>query len=1277
MSSNRSPTMAPPSSSAARGAGVNPLQSRHAPNNQYGVRTTTAANGKVASSATAASSSKAYHGSAQPSTRAHPARQAPRPPQQQQQQQAPASQPAASQPRPQPQSRLEREKKKDYKDPPNIGPWQLGKLIGQGASGRVRLAQHAQTGQQAAVKIVPRQLLASSRMSLGEMSQKQDKLTLGIEREIVIMKLIEHPNLLGLWDVYETSKELFLVMEYVAGGELFDHLVAKGRLRPHEARAYFRQIIFGVDYCHRFNICHRDLKPENLLLDGSKRVVKVADFGMAALQPVERMLETSCGSPHYASPEIVSGKSYKGSASDIWSCGIILFALLCGRLPFDDPNITRLLHKVRDGRFDMPDALEPAAKDLIWRMLEVDPEKRYKMSDIIRHPWFTNNGAESSVNPSGPGEAMLGVEAQLRESEIDVEILKNLKSLWPENSTRSIVKSLTSPGSNWQKTFYSLLCQHRDNHSMDDESDEEEEESEGEAEVTTAYKQNVQQQQQQQSRPAAGGNSLGLSLGIVPNASKPAAPTQTIKIQEPASTRTAVPSGALAGTPVKPVLLRAATDVPTGSPRTNANTSARAAVFQQPAAAHTPTRPSASRAHSHDAPRSPSPAGPRPVPGSPNAEARNRTSFDTARAHFNGAAPASPQQPPAGANLSRRITSPSHRDGKPTRPATGDVQATPTRKSSLSGSSRGDSQQRPGATPGSAGRRPVSVHAPAITVPQVGDATVQRFFQEIAAELASIRAASPVQAHLTQYQQRAEQAYQQLQQQQQQAQQQQSQGSSQQGQQQSRRRSVEVERSSMTAQPAVRLAPSPINAPTPQLSAGNEFNQFEDADEDPLSGGLEYDQGSVRSSRVGSEVNAGSSPYTPTSPLPPQLPGFSPVMTQPLSISDKSAAPGGVMINGRLSSRPAPGPFATRPISPAPSTRPPSSHRSSAREPSSASTASSSSAGSSSVAQSPQMPSGGGFLGKRRSILGMRSKHREPAQQQQDENNAPTPLQARLAQNATAQPTRLQQRNPGLGLDLASSSSPSRRQQNASAPASAASPRIVAAPLPSPTISVSSTPATPRTPSGSSAGTGTASAAGPGAKQSWFAGLFNWKPLSLSLHSYEGFIATQMEVKRLLLTSGAKVFIEDSESLGMWRCSLKDNNSKTLRFRIEFTVGGGSTAASPQNMLASPALSVPGTPLLGLGNQAQPLLSPALSSHSRSSAESVVVKNTNANAGGQAVYSTKITFHLEKGSNQTFKNMYNHMARDWHMDVRSANAGGQSPALGGQRAGVVGLGVNV
>lgn len=163
------------------------------------------------------------------------------------------------------------------------------------------------------------------------------------------------------------------------GGELFDHLVSKGRLDVSEALSYFRQIIFGIEYCHQFHICHRDLKPENLLLSKDKKV-KIADFGMAVHEANgDQFLETSCGSPHYASPEIIAGKKYHGGASDIWSCGVVLYALLTGRLPFDHDDINELLRKVKLGKFDMPRSIPVEAKDLLSRMLVVDPYTRIKV----------------------------------------------------------------------------------------------------------------------------------------------------------------------------------------------------------------------------------------------------------------------------------------------------------------------------------------------------------------------------------------------------------------------------------------------------------------------------------------------------------------------------------------------------------------------------------------------------------------------------------------------------------------------------------------------------------------------------------------------------------------------------------------------------------------------------------------------------------------------------------------------------------------------------------
>lgn len=199
-----------------------------------------------------------------------------------------------------------------------------------------------------------------------------------------------------MYDVWSSPRELFLVLEYVQGGELFDYLCSRGsRLPLLEGVSIIKQVLAGVDYCHRFSICHRDLKPENILLtDGASnsgssaqtKQVKIADFGMSTLDSLNGLLRTSCGSPHYASPEIVRGQMYSGSASDIWSCGVIFFALLTSRLPFDDPNVNNVLRKVRDGKFTIPEWVAPQAKDLLIRMLEVDLTKRITVCYIVVIP---------------------------------------------------------------------------------------------------------------------------------------------------------------------------------------------------------------------------------------------------------------------------------------------------------------------------------------------------------------------------------------------------------------------------------------------------------------------------------------------------------------------------------------------------------------------------------------------------------------------------------------------------------------------------------------------------------------------------------------------------------------------------------------------------------------------------------------------------------------------------------------------------------------------------
>lgn len=165
----------------------------------------------------------------------------------------------------------------------------------------------------------------------------------------------------------------------MSGGELFDYLVKKSRLTIKEAKKFFRQIISALDFCHSHLICHRDLKPENLLLD-EKLNIKIADFGMASLQVDGSMLETSCGSPHYACPEVIRGEKYDGRKADVWSCGVILYALLVGALPFDDDNLKQLLEKIKKGHFTIPSYVPQECQELLRRMIEIDPNKRLSVS---------------------------------------------------------------------------------------------------------------------------------------------------------------------------------------------------------------------------------------------------------------------------------------------------------------------------------------------------------------------------------------------------------------------------------------------------------------------------------------------------------------------------------------------------------------------------------------------------------------------------------------------------------------------------------------------------------------------------------------------------------------------------------------------------------------------------------------------------------------------------------------------------------------------------------
>ena len=224
-----------------------------------------------------------------------------------------------------------------------IGNYSLDKTVGSGSFGKVKKGYHLTTGVPVAIKIINKDKLAKK----ADMDQK-------IRREIYNLRRFRHPHIIKLYEVIETQTDIFLVMELVGGGELFDYIIQRGKLSEVEARLCFQQMISAVGYCHHHKVAHRDLKPENLLLSSSTNALKIADFGLSNLIQDGEFLQTSCGSPNYAAPEVIDGKYYSGEEIDVWSSGVILYALLTARLPFDDDYIPHLFSKIKRGKYKMP-----------------------------------------------------------------------------------------------------------------------------------------------------------------------------------------------------------------------------------------------------------------------------------------------------------------------------------------------------------------------------------------------------------------------------------------------------------------------------------------------------------------------------------------------------------------------------------------------------------------------------------------------------------------------------------------------------------------------------------------------------------------------------------------------------------------------------------------------------------------------------------------------------------------------------------------------------------
>lgn len=290
-----------------------------------------------------------------------------------------------------------------------VGNYLLGQTIGKGAFGKVQLGVHMITGEKVAVKVLDKEKIVS------EVDRKR------VNQEIAIMRSVKHSSIIELFEVIETTYNYFLVMEYAEKGELFDYILEQKEIPEKEACRLFQQMLRGIEYLHHMHITHRDIKPENLLLDKHLNV-KIVDFGLSASYEPGKLLKTPCGSPCYASPEMIEGHDYDGSQVDIWSMGIVLYTMMCGRLPFQDQNTAELFRKIASGEYFVPEFLSDNAKNFVGGLLKVNREERFNISQIKAHPWYHLHAERAQLIKKSRGEKIdLDIVAKIGELGYEVQ----------------------------------------------------------------------------------------------------------------------------------------------------------------------------------------------------------------------------------------------------------------------------------------------------------------------------------------------------------------------------------------------------------------------------------------------------------------------------------------------------------------------------------------------------------------------------------------------------------------------------------------------------------------------------------------------------------------------------------------------------------------------------------------------------------------------------------------------------------------------------------------
>ena len=317
----------------------------------------------------------------------------------------------------------------------------IKQVIGEGTFATVRLAINKQTGEEVAIKI----------MEKSRIVQKEDKIR--IDREIKVLKNLRHPNIVHLYSVIETEEKIYLIMEYAKGKELFDYIVNKKKLSENESCLFFQQIISGIEYLHKIKYVHRDIKPENLLINEETKELKIVDFGLSNIykNPNKDLLSSACGSPSYAAPEMLNEEKYRAPPVDIWSSGIVLYAMICGYLPFDDDDNDILYDKICKGKFEIPNHVSEKAKDLLNKILVTDPKKRLTINQIKKHPWF------SLYNNKGKLMISDGLILNKYVIPIDEEIVSNMNKEFNINEENIRISILSNKHDDISTLYYLLL----------------------------------------------------------------------------------------------------------------------------------------------------------------------------------------------------------------------------------------------------------------------------------------------------------------------------------------------------------------------------------------------------------------------------------------------------------------------------------------------------------------------------------------------------------------------------------------------------------------------------------------------------------------------------------------------------------------------------------------------------------------------------------------------------------------------------------------------------